>query len=74
MSLWKSGCNAKLHVESEAGNAFVSLQVGLGHAHLLDGSGQHVGGHRGGSPAKQRRRERREADRKVKGVAEKVTD
>ena len=28
--LWKSGCDAKLHVHSEAGHAFVTLSVGLG--------------------------------------------
>ena len=38
-SLWKSGCNAKLHVEAEARNAYVSLQVGLGQAHPLPSSG-----------------------------------
>ena len=40
-SLWQSGCNARLHVETEAGNAFVSLQVGLGQANPLPGRGQH---------------------------------
>ena len=70
VSLWQSGCNAKLHVEAEAGNAYVSLQVGLGQAHPLPSSGRHGGGRRGGGPAKQRRRQRREADRQVKATTE----
>ena len=72
VSLWESGSNARLHVETEAGNAFVSLQVGLGQAQPLLVSGQHHGGRRGGSPAKQRRRERRDAERQVK--ADQVAD
>ena len=32
VSVWQSGSNARLHVESEAGYAFVSLQVDLGQA------------------------------------------
>ena len=35
VALWQSGQNAKLHVETEAGNAFVHLQVGLGQAKQL---------------------------------------
>ena len=71
--MWESGSSARLHVETEAGNAFVSLQVGLGQAQPLLGGGQHGGGgRRGGSPSKQRRRERREAERQVK--AEEVLD
>ena len=55
-SLWQSGCKAKLYVETEAGNAFVNLQVGLGQAP----PGQHhpVVDGQGGSPSKQRRKER----------------
>ena len=68
--LWKSGCDAKLSVETEAGNAFVNLSVGLGKAALPG----HVDvGHRGGSPARQRRSERRAAERKAK-EAEKATE
>ena len=69
VSLWQSGCNAKLNVEAEAGNAFVSIRVGLGQAQPLP-CGSHGGGRRGGSPAKQRRRERREAERQVKAATE----
>ena len=59
VNLWKSGSNAKLFVETFDGEAFVNLQVGLGQAQPQPG----VFAHRGGGPAKQRRRERREAAR-----------
>ena len=60
--LCQSGCDAKLHVQSESGNAFVTLSVGLeqvppGHHHRVV--------HRGGELARQRRRERREAERQA---------
>ena len=32
VSLWQNGIEASLHVDSKAGEATVSLQVGLGHA------------------------------------------
>ena len=71
VSLWQSGHNAKLYVETEAGNAFVQLQVGLGQAPQHPQKGQqHVGGHRGGGPARERRRMRREAARKATVAAE----
>ena len=70
VSLWQSGCEASLHVESKAGNAFVSLQLGLGQAQPHLAKGQHVGGCRGGSPSKQRRKERREAERQERARAE----
>ena len=72
MSLWQSGSNARLHVESEAGKAYVSLQVDFGHAKPLGRGGQHGRGqaHRRASPAKQHRRERRESERKAKATAE----
>ena len=61
--LWKSGCDAKLSVETEAGNAFVNLSVGLGKAALPG----HVDvGHRGGSPARQRRSEKEQQKGKQK--------
>ena len=63
VNLWQSGCDAKLHVESEAGKAFITLRVGLGHDLL--GHHHHDGRHRGGGPAKQRRKERREAERQA---------
>ena len=70
VSLWKSGWEASLHMESRAGKAFVNLQLGLGQAQQHSGKSDHVGVHRGGSPSKQRRRDRREADREAKAVAE----
>ena len=58
-SLWKSGRDAKLHVQTEAGN--VTLSVGLGQ--VPPGHHLHAVHPRGGGPARQRRRERREAER-----------
>jgi hypothetical protein len=58
-----------LFVETEAGNAFVHLQVGLGQAQQHPQNG-HLGGRRGGGPARERRRERREAARQVIAAAE----
>ena len=55
-----------MHVESKAGNAFISLQLGLGQAHVHP----HAGGRRGGGLARQRRRERREAERQARAAAE----
>ena len=69
VSLWISGCNAKQTVEAEAGNAFVNLRVGLGQAHL--GQQHHVVYHRRGGPSRQRRKEKRAAEREA---AEKVAD
>ena len=66
VSLWQSGCEASLHVESKAGNAFISLQLGLGQAHVHP----HAGGRRGGGLARQRRRERREAERLARAASE----
>ena len=66
-SLWKSGCNAKLHVETEAGHAFVHLQVGLGEALLHP----QPGGHRGGGSGRERRREKRLAARQTAEEADK---
>ena len=56
-------------METEAGHAFVNLQVGLGQAllHLQPG------GHRGGGPARARRREKRLAARQTAEEARKVT-
>ena len=62
VSVWQSGSNERLHVESEAGYAFVSLQVDLGQAKPLAGGGQHGRG--------QHRRECRESERKAKAAAE----
>ena len=68
MNLWQSGWDAKLNLESEAGNVFVTLRVGLGEDPI--GHHQQVVHHRGGGPARQRRRERRESERKVTKAAE----
>ena len=71
--LWQSGCDAKLNIESEAGNAYVTLRVGLGK--VLPGHHHgHVGQHRGGSPARQRRRERRDLERRTAAAAEEVAE
>ena len=70
VNLWKSGCDAKLNIESEGGRAFVNLRVGLGDGH--PGHHDRVERHRGGGPAKQRRRERRESERRV--AAEKAVE
>ena len=72
VSLWQSCCEASLHVETKAGNASVNLKVGLGQVKPLTNKGHYVGVHRGGGPAKQRRRENREAERKSKAIAEKA--
>ena len=70
VNLWRSGTYARLCVETEAGNAFVSLHVGLGQA--CPPQGQEVAGHRGGGPARQRRREKRAAAREEAAKAEQV--
>jgi hypothetical protein len=67
MILWKSGCDAKLHLHSEAEHAFVTLSAGLGE--VPPGQPHHVGHHRGGGPARQRRIERREAERQAAAEA-----
>ena len=71
-SLWQAGRNARLYVETEAGNAFVHLQVGLEQAQEHPQK-EHHGRHRGGNPARERRRERREADRKATAEAEEAS-
>ena len=69
--MWKSGCAASLNVESKAWN--VNLRVSLGQAHPnLQKDQQDGGGCRGGSPAKRRRKERREAEREERAKAEQV--
>ena len=69
MHLWKSDCYAKLSVDAEAGNVFVSLRVGLGQAvpeHLV----KH---HRGCGPARQQRSQRRAAERQSISETEKAS-
>ena len=68
VSLWQSGRHASLYVETEAGNAFVNLMVGLGQALPLPG--EHVPA--GGRPAKERRKVRRAAVREGTVAAEKA--
>ena len=68
VSLWQSGCDASLQVRSEAGNAFINLQLGLGQAKVHPYAAG--GGRRGGGPSRQRRRERREAERQEKSNIE----
>ena len=71
MSLWESACEASLHVESKNGQAYVNLKVGLGQAQThVPWKSEHGGCHRGGGPAQQRRRERREAERQTRVTAE----
>ena len=73
--LWQSGWEANLQVQAKAGNAFVSLHLGLGQAEPNLGKGPHYAsgqGSRGGSPAKQRRKARREDERKARKAAEQV--
>jgi hypothetical protein len=65
-TLWQSGRNAKLVVETEAGHAFVNLQVGLGQAQPEQPVWH---GGRGGSPSKQRRLETRAEERREVAAA-----
>ena len=66
LSLWEAGCDASLHVETRAGNAVVNLQVSA--------DGASGGGCRRGSPSRQRRRQRREAERVEKLAAAEEVD
>ena len=69
--LWRAGRNAKLSVEAKAGEAFVNLSVGLGYATPVASATRR----RGGAPARQRRTERRAAERLSSSVeAEKASD
>ena len=70
VNLWQSGYDAKLNIESKGGRVFVNLRVGLEDGHLGDHS--HVVPHRGGGPAQQRRRSRREAERQEASAAGKL--
>ena len=76
VNLWQAGCEASLHVESKAGKAYVNLQLGLGqaqsHPWKSEDTGEHASGRRGGSPAKQRRRARRQTERQARATAEEV--
>ena len=67
-------------METRAGNVVVNLQVGLGllgqakPGHGVSPDGVSGGGCRGGSPSRQRRRQRREADRVEKLAAAEEVD
>ena len=71
VSLWQSGCDASLQMRSEAGHAFINLQLGLGQAKVNPCA---AGSHRGGGPSRQRRREHREAERQERFHGEKAKD
>ena len=58
---------------TEAGNAFVSLQVGLVQVHPISSSTQHSVGCQGGNPTRQCRRKHREAERQAKATNEEVS-
>ena len=61
LSLWHTGRDACLQIETQSGKAFVNLRLGLGeHPHHQ----QHH--HRKESPSKQRRRDKRAAERLAK--------
>ena len=66
INLWKTGFEAKLHVESQAGQAWVQLQVGLGAL-------QQPHYHRKPGPAQLRRRARR-AEARASQVAAQAAD
>ena len=74
--LWHVGFDANLKVDTNAGNAWVTLQAGLGrpssHPFLIP----HQHGHdvRRSGPARRRRRERREADRRAAGTNEETAN
>ena len=52
----------------------MTLRVGLGKVLLPGHHHGHVGQHRGGSPARQRRRERRDLERRTAAAAEEVVE
>ena len=69
VNLWKSGCEASLHLEARAGKAQINLQMGLGqvppHPQKLV--------HRVPGPARQRRHQRRAEARKAADEAATAT-
>ena len=58
VNLWQSGRNATLHVETNAGSAFINLRLDLGQA-------QQQYGLREGGNSRQRRKARRAAERQT---------
>ena len=71
VNLWRSGVSARLCVETEAGNAFVSLHLDLGQACPPQVQPE-AGHHHGGGPARKRRREKRADARQEAAMAEKA--
>ena len=69
--LWKSGFHASLNIETEAGNVFVNLRLGLGKVPLHPGQVPLVNVKQEESPSRVKRRERRWAARET--AAEKNT-
>ena len=61
LHLWKSGCDAQLHMEAKAGQACVRLQVDLGHFPPPQAAQHHHRRQQG--PSRLRRRTRRAAAR-----------
>ena len=71
VSLWQNGLDAKLSVNSRAGEAWINLQVGLGEAHSQ--VSQVPGQVRAPGPSRLRRRQRR-ADSRQRQAAEKADE
>jgi hypothetical protein len=68
LSLWHTGRDACLQIETQSGKAFVNLRVGLGeHPH------HHQQHHHKESPSKQHRREKRAAGRLAKAEEAEAT-
>ena len=63
--LWHAGFDATLKFDTNAGQAWVSLQAGLGHHPPLPHPSRPHPFHRRRGPAQQRRRERRDAARRT---------
>ena len=61
VSLWQSGLDASLHIDTKDGEAHVNLRVGLGQAPLPPHQVHHLP--RSSRPSRLRRRERRAAAR-----------
>ena len=70
VSLWQSGHNASLHVETKAGEAFVKLHVGLGQPLPPHQSPHHLKPSR---PSRIRCRERRAAAHAENDAAQEAT-
>ena len=79
VNLWKSGCDASLHMESQAGQAFVTIRLGLGTgAYSTSNSRQNKQFQHSESkvkkvsPSRMRRRARRSAARQVAAESDTV--